>query len=137
MNESNTKRLFAQFPNLYCDKDQPGSVTRMCDGLACGDGWFDIIWKLSERLEKMIVEYKRNHKEDPKPPRASQVKEKFGALCFYMSHYPEGMYDEITNLINEAQVKSHKTCEKCGRPGKLRNERRWIRTLCEEHNKNP
>lgn len=133
MNDSNTKRLFAEFPNLYCDKNQPGSVSRMCDGFACKDGWFDVIYKLSQKLEKMIIEYKKNNKDDPKPPRAFQVKEKFGTLCFYMSHYTS---DEMRDAIDEAEQKCHKTCEICGRPGKLRNERRWWRTLCDEHNHN-
>lgn len=133
MNESNTKRLYREFPNLYCDHNQPGSVTRMCDGFACGDGWFDVVYKLSQRLERIVVDYKRNNREDPKPPRVFQVKEKFGALCYYMSHYT----DEMRDAIDEAEQKSHKTCQTCGRPGKLRNERRWPRTLCEEHNKNP
>lgn len=132
MNESLTQRLYREFPNLYCDRNQPGTVTRMCDGFACDDGWFDVIYKLSQRLERMIVDYKRNNKDDPKPPRASQVKSKFGALCFYMSHYTS---DEMRDAIDEAQAKSHRTCEKCGRPGKLRTDKRWHATLCEEHNK--
>lgn len=132
MNDSNTKRLFAEFPNLYCDKNLPDTKTRICDGFVCGDGWFDVVYKLSQKLEKAIIEYKKVNKDDPKPPRAFQVKEKFGALCFYMSHYT----DEMRDIIDEAEQKSHVTCVKCGRPGKLRAERRWHQTLCEEHSKN-
>lgn len=129
MNDSLQQRLFREFPNLYCDRNTTHN-TRMCDGFACGDGWFDLIYKLSGKLEKMIVDYKRNNKDDPKPPRAFQVKSKFGALCFYMSHYTS---DEMRELIDEAESKSHKTCEVCGRSGKLRDDKRWHKTLCEEH----
>lgn len=132
MNESNTKRLFQQFPNLYCDKNTSTTISRMADGFCCGDGWFEAIWKLSEKLERMIVDYRRNNKDDPKPPRAFQVKEKFGTLSFYMSHIAT---DEMREVIDEAEQKCHKTCETCGRPGKLRNNKRWQQTLCEEHNK--
>lgn len=60
-------------------------------------------------------------------PRAVQVKEKFGTLSFYMS----SGNDEIWNLIREAERKSAKTCEECGKPGKLRGGG-WIKTLCDE-----
>lgn len=131
MNVLNTKRLFQAFPNLYCDNNQPESVTRMRDGFACSDGWYDIIYRLSERLEKLIIEYQKHNKEDPKPPRAFQVKENFGALCFHMSHLTEPMQE----AIDEAEQKSHRTCEVCGRPGKLRHDHLWFRTLCDNHNK--
>jgi hypothetical protein len=63
-------------------------------------------------------------------PRASQIKEKFGGLRFYMTHATDKMYD----LINEAERKSYTTCEVCGAPGEERGGG-WIRTLCDECNK--
>lgn len=59
-------------------------------------------------------------------PCAAQVKEKFGTLRFYMTTYD----DEIENLICKAEVKSGKTCERCGKPGKLRDSGWWV-TLCD------
>jgi hypothetical protein len=132
MNPTNTKRLFTEFPNLYCDKDQPNTVSRMCDGFYCDDGWFDLVYKTSSKLEKLIQEYKRNNPDDPKPPRAFQVKQKFGALVIYMSHYT----DEMRDVIDEAEVKSHRTCEKCGCAGKVRDDKRFVQSLCENHFKN-
>ena len=60
-------------------------------------------------------------------PRASQVKEKFGTLSFYMSSATDEMYD----LIREAERKSGKTCEVCSKPGVLRGGG-WIKCLCDE-----
>ena len=61
-----------------------------------------------------------------------QVKEKFGGLRFYIN---EGT-DEIHQRIGEAELESMKTCEITGRPGKLRTDIAWYRTLCdEEYNK--
>jgi len=60
-------------------------------------------------------------------PRASQVKEKFGTLRFYMTTGSNEMY----NLIDEAEKESAKTCEFCGKPGKLRSGG-WLLTLCDE-----
>ena len=57
-----------------------------------------------------------------------QVKEKFGGLRFYIN---EGT-DEIHQRIGEAELESMKTCEITGRPGKLRTDIGWYRTLCGE-----
>ena len=57
-----------------------------------------------------------------------QVKEKFGGLRFYIN---EGT-DEIHQRIAQAELESMKTCEITGRPGKLRTDIGWYRTLCDE-----
>jgi hypothetical protein len=57
-----------------------------------------------------------------------QVKEKFGGLRFYIN---EGT-DEIHQRIGEAELESMKTCEITGRPGKIRTDIGWYRTLCDE-----
>lgn len=64
------------------------------------------------------------------PCRASQVKEKYGTLRFYMVASTEGMED----IITEATRKSAITCETCGKPGKLRGEY-WLYTACKTHTK--
>jgi hypothetical protein len=58
-------------------------------------------------------------------PRASQIKEKYGTLRFYMTHGTEEMY----KIVDNAERKSLKTCEECGKPGKLRG-RGWYYTRC-------
>ena len=60
-------------------------------------------------------------------PRASQVKEKFGGLRFYMTHMTDKMYQ----LIHEAEKKSEVTCEICGQSGIIRTEGWWV-CLCDE-----
>lgn len=60
-------------------------------------------------------------------PRAAQIKEKFGTLRFYMTHYT----DKIDEIIKEAEKKSRITCEYCGKPGELRDDG-WLFTLCDE-----
>jgi hypothetical protein len=64
---------------------------------------------------------------DPYIPRASQVKEKFGTLRFYMTCGTE----EMDLLIDVAEAVSEITCEVCGLPGVLRNDYGWFRTLCD------
>lgn len=76
--------------------------------------------------------------EDPEPqcfpvPRkmnvvATQVKEKYGTLRFYVY----GADEYIDGMIHMAEGISARTCETCGNPGKIRDGG-WIRTLCDEH----
>ena len=58
-----------------------------------------------------------------------QAKEKFGGLRFYVNCRKEGA---IRQRIGIAADESFHTCEVCGQPGKLREER-LIKTLCDEH----
>ena len=112
MNKKNTQRLLEAFPGLYADHDKPMTQTAMCWGFECRDGWFDLIWQLSEKIEAQA------RKEGLEPgsalwPRAVQVKEKFGGLRFYIDNGSEAIQD----LIEAAETESLCTCEDCGLPG--------------------
>lgn len=126
------KRLVETFPLLYRDRHASMRETCMCWGFDHGDGWFDIIWEASSKIEPIIASLIEKYKDDKDfqeyPPRATQVKEKFGTLRFYMSSETV----EISKIIDEAESKSEVTCEDCGKPGVLRKGG-WLRTLCDEH----
>jgi|TARA_R110002110_G_scaffold207138_2_gene419342 hypothetical protein len=126
MKEELDKKLVKAFPLLYGDRNAPMQSTAMCWGFACSDGWFDIIWDLSSKLEPLIQKFIDENQDTEAYPRAAQVKEKFGGLRFYMTYSP----DEIFDLISEAEALSYKTCEECGKPGGARDAG-WIRTLCD------
>ena len=66
--------------------------------------------------------------ETAKVPVASQVKEKFGGLRFYVN----GATDKHWNYISVAENMSYRTCEECGAPGKRYTDG-WHRTLCDIH----
>lgn len=114
-------------PNLY--KDRYASIQTSCMGWGfdIGDGWRNIVKDLSIKLEKLILAL-------PKDERASycasQVKEKFSSLHFYMT----SSTDEMEKLISEAEEKSAITCEVCGTSGKTRGKS-WLYTACDEHTK--
>jgi hypothetical protein len=103
MNEENTKKLFEDFPILYRDRDKPRNVTRICDGFACSDGWFDIIYNLSKKISEECPRVK-----------AFQVKEKLGTLSFYAGCIQKNKLDKIYDLISLAEKESSETCELCG-----------------------
>jgi hypothetical protein len=59
----------------------------------------------------------------------SQVKEKFGGLRFYVNRRNDAI---IRRRIGIAVDECFRTCEVCGQPGTLREDR-LIKTLCDEH----
>lgn len=122
------EKLVKAFPNLYSDRDADMMATCMCWGFNVGDGLFDLIWDLSSKLEPLIVKYKAEHPDEECYPRALQVKEKFGGLRFYMTSATDEMWD----LISEAEHKSYRICEVCGKKGRVRN-RGWLKALCNKH----
>jgi hypothetical protein len=114
------KELTETFPKLY--KSMYGDFRKTCMhfGVSIGNGWFDLIWELSEKLEPLIGD---------NDIRAEQVKEKFGGLRFYINNYQS---EAIQDLIQEAEQKSYTICEVCGEKGKRRMGG-WIVTLCDKH----
>ncbi|KKN78994.1 hypothetical protein LCGC14_0344700 [marine sediment metagenome] len=113
MNPKNEEYLFNNFTHLYKNLYCPVSVSNMAFGLEVGDGWFELIKELSAKL-------------NPIGCVASQVKEKYGTLRFYI----HSATDEAFDLVDKAEAKSETTCEWCGKPGKLRGKG-WITVRCE------
>ena len=110
MNKENTEKLRNDFPNLYQECDNSKFK------FECMDGWFSIIYELSEKIKKVYPECV-----------ALQVKEKFGGLRFYTSPTT----NEVIDMINEYGSKSYKICESCGTAENV--EKRgggWIKVLC-------
>jgi len=115
MQPEKTKELLDRFPTLYSHPN-----FRQYD-FCCGDGWFELLWKLSEKLVSLKPDL-----------QATQVKNKFGSLRFYCvfgkeTSSPE--YHAIENAINEAERLSFQTCEICGQPGELDG----MQVRCLEH----
>lgn len=147
--------LCKDFPALYRDRHADMRSTAMCWGIEPGDGWYGIIRRLSERLTELDAKHSRWHRRlwawvcwiterlrygqweeawytikhgwPEAHTVATQVKEKYGGLRFYIS----GGSEEAYNAIEEAGDESYRTCEHCGEPGKC-NERGWLATLCDD-----
>jgi hypothetical protein len=121
MNKENEEKLFTDFPILYQDHTLAPQQTAMCFGFECGDGWFKILYDLSKKLSKY-------------PIIADQVKEKFGTLRFYChagGEVSEKDWETAYKLIDAAERKTEKTCERCGKSGKM-NTKGWISVLCDK-----
>ena len=122
MRDELERRLVERWPTWF---NVQGDIreTLMPRGFTHGDGWFDLVWRLCERLEPVVA---AEEAESGRPFHVLQVKEKFGGLRFY----PNYNNDAIYALIEAAEIESLHTCEVCGQPRKLGAS--WL-TTCEEH----
>lgn len=128
-----TKKLWKKYPNLYQDYNKPLTESLVSFGFECEDGWYDLINWLSSKLEPLcLAENMKLSKKKLKQGygfRATQVKEKYGTLRFYMSFETP----EMDFWIDQAEIESEYTCEICGKKGVLRSGLPWIRVLCTKH----
>ena len=83
----------------------------------CGNGWYTLIKNLITDLIELGWD-----------KQVYQVKEKFGALRFYINTGS----DEIFKKIHSYENQSYETCETCGEKGELRLVG-WYKTLCNKH----
>lgn len=114
MSPENNKFLIDSYPKIF-------SKVRYC---STGDGWFAIINNVCNQIQEYLD-------QNPSVPQftAVQIKEKFGTLRFY----GKGGDNYCYSLIDQAEQSSEKTCDVCGANGELRNDRAWLRTLCDDH----
>ena len=131
MTPENTQKLYETFPRLYRGRNKSPQESSMCWGFSCDDGWFDLIWNLSQAIEDAA----RREGIEPQSddwPEARQVKEKVGTLRFYLAKYTEANIA----LIDEAVDASAWICEVCGSSGSSdANSRNGIKTVCSDHAK--
>jgi hypothetical protein len=111
-------QLKAAFPQLY--------RSGMGFYFECGDGWFTLLWHLSEQLKELIAQLPQ---AEQAAYYAQQVKAKFGELRFYLSEYTEDMFQATEAALEE----SKQICEICGEPGTLLLDGGWLTTLCPTH----
>lgn len=95
----------------------------------CGDGWYELLKELSKKLYPLIEESRKVPNEFGFYSKATQVKEKFGGLRFYMTTASDEMHD----IIDEFEALSTKTCEICGDPGSIDSSRNVLQCLCPKH----
>lgn len=120
------KALCETFPKIFANRDGPMSTTNMCRGFEVQDGWYPLIDVLCEQLQRGI-----NRQGEPQVV-ASQVKEKFGGLRFYV----DSASDCQQTMISFAEALSYRICEECGSPGTLDDRnRRLLSTRCSNHRK--
>ena len=114
--------LCTRYPLIFQNRSSAISTNRTRWGFSCGDGWFDLIDTLCERLQFGI-----DHNNAPQVV-ASQVKEKWGQMSFYIRE----ANDEQRGMVLMAQALSGRICEVCGKPGRLLVHQAHM-TRCQDH----
>lgn len=114
--------LFDRYPEIFAERGESMTSTAMCWGIDTGDGWYDLIDVLCAMLQD-------DTRQGGAPQVvATQVKEKYGGLRFYVRVADERQYA----AIEFAEAMSLRLCEICGAPGKV-NHAGWSMTRCDAH----
>jgi hypothetical protein len=125
MNKSLDAWLCRKYPKIFVDRNADMKDTCMCWGFECGDGWHWLI----DNLCQCIQDYIDNNPEYATQVVATQVKEKFGGLRFYV----EGGSKTIDGMIWLAEHMSENICEDCGSTENVTTEgKSWITTQCDK-----
>lgn len=120
------EKLCEKYPKIFANRHGDMRETCMCWGFDCDDGWYWLIDKLCSNLQWNTDKNNR----DGKYPQvvASQVKEKFGGLCFYVQSSTPEQYA----AISFAESLSYNMCERCGTTKNLGRTSGWIKVLCKD-----
>ena len=88
---------------------------------AVGDGWYKLIYELVHEVRVNDL------KKGDWVTKATQIKEKFGGLRFYVT----GTSDKNWALIRNAEQKSYAVCEETGSEVEVGTwNNGWVRTMC-------
>lgn len=131
MKDKLQQQLFEAFPLIFADRSRPMTETAMCWGIECGDGWYELIYDVCWLIQGHIDGQRALGKAVPQVV-ATQVKEKYGTLCFYY----RGGDDYIAHVVAALEELAGTRCEVCGARGR-RYGGGWIRTLCDYHAETP
>jgi len=82
--------------------------------------------KFLKNLSEWIYEKAPRKKHVPITVSITQIKEKFGGLCFYYF----GGDDTISGMVHLAESLSYRTCEQCGTTNNVGRTKGWIYTCC-------
>ncbi len=103
-------------------------------GIFTDDGWYDLLYELCGRIAAVY----RDFGAEP-DIIVEEVKEKYGGMRFEYyfdtkepAELTNSVHKSINDLVLQYENLSETVCEKCGKPGRLREELPWILTLCDK-----
>ena len=136
-------KLYRKYPELFQDRKEPGSITRMCDGIACNDGWYNLIADVCAELDLIRIRL-------GVLVTFFQIKEKLAGLRIYLnrpqpncndmdtpSHWTPKQSRVMEKIIHDvahyAMCQSYATCEECGgyRYG-TKKLGSWLYAMCDK-----
>ena len=128
-----TQKLLDDFPRLFRPFESPFGDY----GYTCGEGWFNLVYKLCADIESTATAANLDKNSDDWP-LITQVKAKFAVLRLYYnlknaSEKDKELRERIDTLIKDAENKSIAICQSCGAPGTPKTNRNgwWVRVTCQ------
>lgn len=109
MNSVLTENLYAAFPYLYRGHNKPPSESSMYRGFECEDGWYSVLYDLSQELTDYLAQHPDVEIE------VMQVKQKLGSLRYLA----KGVDAATGKMIERACQRALLTCELTGMAGQL------------------
>lgn len=133
MDKKLQQRLFRKYPVLFRDRNKSSSETRMCEGICCGDGWYNLIDEACEQLS--LIQKKLGI-----TTVFVQIKEKLAGLRLHAisdleltSKQEKTIYKIIRTILDHTMSRSYYVCEKCGGYRKKYKELNgWYYAMCDD-----
>lgn len=92
------------------------------------DGWRKAFGlQMVEELDKILK--KANYQSKY---QITQIKEKYGFLCWYDNGVPTGASKEYDKWLAKYEELSKHTCLICGKPGEIDYKQYWLMPLCDK-----
>lgn len=125
MNQILAENLYVAFPYIYRGRHKSKFESAMCWGIECGDGWYQILYDLSQQLEDHRAKHPALDFE------VFQVKSKMGRLRFHLN-WPVAVV--VSDIVSSACSRADTICELCGKSGLLYSNTLIapIMVLCDE-----
>ena len=101
-------------------------------------GWVGIVVDMLDTLDVVMDEVAADHPDARVGVTGFTTKSKFGSLRVFFALAgvpgpPESVWRLVRAVIDRAEERSARTCERCGAPGRTRDVDGWLTTLCDRH----
>jgi hypothetical protein len=115
------QKFATRWPEWF--RDLYGDITQTClhFGFEHRDGWFDLVWRMCEEIEKVP--------NKGQTFKMAQIKQKWGGLCVHFKNAGDAFHAVYVPIV-AAEKAPFQICEVCGQPGYLIG---YNRTICDEH----
>jgi len=120
------RKLVSDYPTLFKQYGGDPRETCLAFGFECGDGWYHLIDTLCGAIQREVNWINGLWPELNFSCSATQVKEKYGSLCFYYEFFYKtdlseddknkltSSMDRIAGMSQITETLSKTTCEQCG-----------------------
>ena len=163
MDERLEKKLVIRYPEIFRDYGGDMRYTCMAWGIECGDGWFSLLNKMCQDITELskgkdiqVIAHQVKEKFgglrfyygiESEYTILARLNSKIRHLMFtrklgisywkivnFRRKFWKTTEEKISDRIDQAEIESEKTCEACGRSGKVRGGG-WVYTSCESCDK--